>query len=197
LRRAVWQFVSQRSSEAARRVSLRVRFDPAEVAAYRLIGHNATSYGGLLPASEPVTLHRGDQTSVLFEIWLDPRSPGGGRPEPPPGEASAFAREVATAEVRWIDPSDGSVQIRLERLYAHEIASTFEAAAPALRFAGVVAEAAEILRESYFVPVRSRGFREVSQIARRLPKPLQSSAEMADFVEFLRLADPQRSRAVP
>lgn len=197
LRRAVCQFVSQRSSEAARRVTLTVRFDPSEVAAYRLIGHNAIDYGGLLPASEPATIYRGDQTSVLFEVWLDPRASKTERQENPQSDRLAFAREVATAEVRWIDPTDGSAQVRRERLYAHEIASGFESASPALQLAGIVAEAAEVLRDSYFVPIRFRGFREVGAMARRLPEPLQSTPEMVEFMEFLRLANPQRSRTGP
>ena len=102
------------SSLAATEVKLHVDFNPRAVAAYRLIGHDSTAVGGLLPAAVETDLHVGQTASALFEVWLYPNDED----------------DVATVRVQWSDPAEGkSRQAGPQRVSRLQFATAFEGSA--------------------------------------------------------------------
>ncbi|GEM_PF-1241662 len=122
------------ASLAATEVKMRIEFNPQAVAAYRLIGHESTAFGGLLPAALEADLHVGQGVSALFEIWLYPNDED----------------DVAEVRVQWTDPASGqSSQVGPQRVSRLQFATALEGAALALQAAAVAAEGAEVLRQSF------------------------------------------------
>ena len=79
------------SSLVASEAKLNVQFNPKAVAAYRLIGHEATAVGGLLPAAVESDLRVGQEATVLFEVWLYPNNED----------------DVAVVRLHWTAPDSG------------------------------------------------------------------------------------------
>jgi hypothetical protein len=97
IRRDLIRQVTGRDTLAARQCRLEVRFDPAQVARYRIVGHRQTAVESL--ADEPaaaIDLHVGETLRVVYEII-------------PRGNGPA---SLATASLTWRTP-DGSSE-RLE-----------------------------------------------------------------------------------
>lgn len=121
-------------SLAATEVKLHVDFNPRAVAAYRLIGHDSTMFGGLLPAAVETDLHVGQTASALFEVWLYPNEED----------------DVATVGVQWSDPVGGkSRQAGPQRVSRLQFATAFEGSALSLQASAIAAEAAEVLKQSF------------------------------------------------
>ena len=121
-------------SLAATEVKLHVDFNPRAVAAYRLIGHDSTRFGGLLPAAVETDLHVGQTASALFEVWLYPNEED----------------DVATVRVQWSDPASGkSRQAGPQRVSRLQFATAFEGSALSLQASAIAAEAAEVLKQAF------------------------------------------------
>jgi hypothetical protein len=114
---------------------LSVKFNPRQVLAYRLLGHEPSLQGQAPPADLDVSLAAGDSARVLFEVWLAP-------------PASSDKSPLATASLAWKDPASGQSR-GLRRSAARDLfLSDFPHAPPALQAAALAAEAAELLRGS-------------------------------------------------
>ena len=180
---SIWEFAAGRSSFVARNALMQVHFNPASVVAYRLLGHEATSYGGLLANSTGRDLRVGDEATVLFEIWLRPATNG---TRDSPGSVTTISpEEILSVDLQWSDADEGDRRSTSERLTADRIAQRWEGMEPALKLAAVVAEAAEVLRGSYFVAPYSRHLRDVRNRLERLSVPSRDSAEFRAFVDFV------------
>ena len=104
------------------------------VAAYRLMGHEATAMGGLLPGSAQCDLHVGQEATVLFEVWLYPNDED----------------DIAEVHLSWVDATSGqSRQARPQRISGIQFATSFEGSPVSLQAAAIAAETAEILRQSF------------------------------------------------
>ena len=69
IRRAMVAGVFGRSTLVSRRCSLVVAFDPAQVAAYRIVGHRQTVVESLAGGPpEPIDMHAGEAVRVVYEI---------------------------------------------------------------------------------------------------------------------------------
>jgi len=134
LRWALVEALTGSTSIAATEVKLRVDFNPRAVAAYRLIGHESTAFGGLLPASVETDLRAGQAAAALFEIWLYPNEED----------------DVATVRVQWTEPEKGKTrQAGPQRVSRVQFATAFEGAALSLQAAAVAAEAAEVMKQAF------------------------------------------------
>lgn len=134
LRWALVEALTGNTSLAASEVKLHVDFNPRAVAAYRLIGHESTSFGGLLPASVETDLHDGQVASALFEVWLYPNEED----------------DVATVRVQWTDPGEGQTrQAGPQRVSRVQFATAFEGSALSLQASAVAVEAAEVLKQAF------------------------------------------------
>jgi len=127
---------------------LQVTFNPETVAAYRLLGH-APAAAGMMPVAVETNLHSRQTATALFEIWLK-----GGAGD-----------DVATAEVTWRDPKTGEKKVRRQRISRLQFAPSFAESPLSLQAAVMAAETAEVLRQSYFAPKRSRSLQDVLVLA--------------------------------
>ena len=142
----------------AKDVKLQIEFNPARVAAYRLIGyenrlladedfnddtkdagelgagHTVTALYEIVPAGQP--LPRGDVDPLRYQPAADPPGAGG-------ADATAFEGELLYVKVRYKDP-DGSES----QLLAHAVEDRSRAPSGGFRFAAAVAGFGMLLRES-------------------------------------------------
>lgn len=169
------------SSLAATEVKMRVEFNPKAVAAYRLIGHESTTVGGLLPASAEADLHAGQGASALLEVWLYPNEED----------------DVASIRVQWTDPGSGKTsQAGPQRVSRLQFATALQGAALSLQAAAVAAEGAEALKQSfnfhlvapdrYRYEPKPRGLDHVLDRAERVSAALAQQPQFRRFVELLR-----------
>jgi hypothetical protein len=180
LRWALVEVLTGDSPLAATEVKLHVDFNPRAVAAYRLIGHDSTGFGGLLPAAVETDLHVGETASALFEVWLYPNEED----------------DVATVRVQWSDPTEGkSRQAGPQRVSRLQFATAFEGSALTLQASAIAAEAAEVLKQSFnfglIAPDRYRyepkpsGLEHVLAEARRAASGLEKQPPFRRLVELL------------
>jgi len=169
------------TSLVASEARLHVQFNPKAVAAYRLIGHEATDLGGLLPASVESDLRVGQEATALFEVWLYPND----------------ENDVATVRLQWTEPESGQSRSAPEqRISRIQFATSFDGAPICLQAAAIAAEMGEILRQSFNFSVPSqnvylfrpkpRSLDEVLTATRRVNRQL---AERADFQRFVSLVE--------
>jgi Ca-activated chloride channel family protein len=159
-------------SLAASDAVLNVTFNPKMVAGYRLLGH-APAIAGLMPQGVETPLRCRQAATALFEVWL---KPDGGD-------------DVAVAEVEWRDPVTGETRRRRQRISRLQFAPSFAEAALPLQAATIAAEAAEVLGDSHFVAVKSRGLKDVVVLAREVNPLLAGRPSFERFVAFVEQAE--------
>jgi Ca-activated chloride channel family protein len=149
---------------------IQVEFDPAVVDRYRLIGYenrdvadedfrNDTVDAGEIGAGHSVT--------ALYEVRLVEGAEG----------------SLATARLRYQDADMNQVVEIQQGLPLQELSATFAAADPYLQLDAMVAEYAEILRDSYWARENSLG--AVRQYAAEYFAPLKQNEEVAEFLALL------------
>jgi Ca-activated chloride channel family protein len=152
----------------ARDVKVQVEFNPAEVAAYRLLGYENRAIADQdfrVDGVDAGEIGAGHQVTALYELVLS----GGSVPDAPdaPGvtDGSAFAGprqvgqgELALVKLRYKHVDAGEADPALEvsaSLRPSDVAADFESAGADLQFASGVAAFAEILKDSpYAAPER-------------------------------------------
>ena len=94
---------------------------------------------------------------------------------------------LATAYVRYEDP-DTSEVVEIKREFErNELANEFESASPRFQLSAVVAEYAEILRESYWA--QDGNLADVAAEARRMHELLPDDQHVAEFAELVTKAE--------
>ncbi|MCL4203375.1 MAG: VWA domain-containing protein [Pirellulaceae bacterium] len=163
---------------------LTVDFNPRAVAAYRLIGHQVQSWGGFEQTVNSAELRPGEEITTLFEVWLHPNDED----------------DIATARLRWSHPRDtnrtDSDSIRISRL---QFSTTFEGASVSLQEAMLIAEAVEVLGQSFNFEVQGTGgyryapkprdFRHVLQAVQRANPQLRQRADFQRMMAFMQSAN--------
>ena len=172
----LWEALTGDGGTVATDAALKISFNPKNVLAYRLLGHEATSYGGLLPAAMQSELRANQAATALFEIWLAPNA----------------GSDLATADLEWTDAETGRKQQRRQAITRGEFAGSFAESAAVLQAAALAAETAEVLRDSYFVPTRSRNLRGVLQLASQVQSELRGQPEFLRFLRLVQKADQLR-----
>ncbi|HDQ72934.1 MAG TPA: DUF3520 domain-containing protein [Chloroflexi bacterium] len=160
----------------ARDAKIQVDFNPAVVQSYRLIGYENRDVADEDFRNDDVDAGEvgpGHSVTALYEIKF---------------HAEASRREPAlTARVRYEDPDLGEV-IEIARSIAWEnFAPSFKATSARFQWAAVVAEYAEILRESYWA--RESGLEDVLWEARRVAEYLPHDEDVAEFVRLAEQAN--------
>lgn len=156
------------SQTVATSVTLTVTFDPAVVATWRLLGHEARSYQEeWLPAATAAELHAGQTSTALYELRLWPNQ-----------------REVvAEARLHWHDPRGVVSREAVRTVRRVEFASTFAESAPSLQAAALAAETAEVLRHSYFAQASS--LKHVADVAREANPALRKTAAWQEWLDLV------------
>jgi len=140
---ALEEILGGRSLVVAQDVELSMSFNPRQVAAYRVLGHEP----GLKTAESRCDFHGGQSATTLWEVRLK---------QPKKGESSPSAREpVATATLRW-KTGDGQSHRSTAVFRRGDFAPAPDNAPPAWKAAAVAAETAELLRGSVFTRIRRR-----------------------------------------
>jgi Ca-activated chloride channel family protein len=156
----------------ARDAKIQVVFNPEVVSRYRLIGYENRAVADEDFRNDEVDAGEigvGHSVTALYECKFY---------EDSPAEAEAM-----TVYVRFEEP-DGGKLVELSRSISRaEFAATFEQASPRFQLDAVVAEFAEILRESYWAQESS--LEDVLAQARRVAEYLPGDPDVAEFVALL------------
>ena len=163
--RFLGEALTGRSSNIAEDVRISVTFNPRTIAAYRLIGHEATSVLDVTPATIDATLCAGEVCTGLFEVELR-------------GEGDDLA---ATVEVTWREPGQSESKREIRRVSRWQLADSLLETPPSVQAAAAAAETAEMLRHSPFAAGRDHTWARVRQVA------IDSHPALADEPTFRRL----------
>ncbi len=158
----------------ARDAKVQVEFNPAVVSRYRLIGYENRAVADEDFRNDTVDageLGPGHSVTALYEVKF-----------------TADADPLTTAlivRMRWENPDTGEVTEISRSLAQAALAPDFASSAPHFQLTAVVAQYAEILRESYWAVDAGTTLAEVAQQAQRVAEYLPQDA---DVQEFARLA---------
>ena len=149
-----------------------VEFDPAAVAAYRLVGYENRAIDDHDFADDNVdagAIGAGHSVTALYALQLDDDLGRQGR--------------IATVRLRWTDPDDGGADEIAREVRASDLSSRFEATDPFFRFDAVVAATAEVLRGS---PWANRlRLDDIADVAYREAESLPQSDRVNGFLDLL------------
>lgn len=153
---------------------VQVEFNPDVVARYRLVGYENRDVAdedfrdNEVDAGE---IGAGHSVTALYEVKLNPEAEG----------------HIATVYLRWQDPDTREV-VELSRDFdSRDLERDFEYADPHFQWAVVVAEYAEVLRDSYWAQDSSIG--DVLAEARRVAEELPRDPDVDEFLELVRKAN--------
>jgi Ca-activated chloride channel family protein len=116
---------------------IQIDFNPETVSRYRLVGYenrdiaDADFRNDKVDAAE---IGAGHNVTALYEFKLFPGAKG----------------EIATVHLRWEDPETGRVYEITERYFTNDQVDSFREASPYLQLDVLVAEFAEVLRNSFW-----------------------------------------------
>jgi Ca-activated chloride channel family protein len=178
---ALREILTGKSQLVARDVRLKVSFRPGAVFQYRLLGHEAVAVAGLLPAQAETDFYAGQSATALYELWLHPKG----------GE------EVAHVELSWLEPGAKQRRSLTRRITRATFAPTVAVSPESLVMAAVVAEAAEVLRQSPFVslPPNSGNLARVLELVGQIDTRFRTRPSFVEFLGMLQRA--QKAKPAP
>lgn len=152
---------------------VQVDFNPDVVMRYRLVGYENRAVAddqfrdNSVDAGE---IGAGHSVTALYEVKLYPEARG----------------NIATVFMRWQDPDTRQVVELAKDFHTGELEREFEDANPYLQWSVVVAEYAEILKQSYWAEDSSLAdvYREAIRVSEWLP----GEDDMNEFMELIRTA---------
>ena len=149
-----------------------VTFDPDLVAGYRLVGYENRDVAdqAFTDSNVPAgAIGAGHAVTALYALRL--------RDGPADGD------HLAEVRVRWTDPDDGRTRELSDDVRAADLSSTFERADPHFRFDAIVAETAEVLRDSRFAD--HLDLEDVWRVADGAADGLPASDQVHGFLDLL------------
>ena len=164
----------------ARDTKVQVDFDPEMVRSYRLLGYENRDVkdedfrDDTVDAGE---VGAGHSVTALYEIKLHGESEGA----------------LATVRVRYEDPDSGEVSEIAGEFMSGELASDFVDASPSFQLSAVVAEYAEILRESFWA--RDGSLEAVSAEIERILRLMPEDTDVAELTALVSQAEQMESRS--
>jgi Ca-activated chloride channel family protein len=166
----------------ARDVKVQVDFNPEVVRSYRLLGYENRAVrddrfrddredGGDVGAGHSVT--------ALYELKLWKAKQG----------------RLAEVHIRYADPDSGMVREIQKEIRASDLRGSFSAASSAFMLAALVAEFAEILRESYWA--RDGELDPVLALAHGLPDRLRKRTDVVELIDLIAKAREMKALESP
>ncbi|MGH2542061.1 MAG: vWA domain-containing protein, partial [Ardenticatenaceae bacterium] len=149
---------------------IQVDFNPEVVSRWRLLGYENRDVADrdfrndLVDAGE---VGAGHSVTALYELKLHEGAEG----------------SLGTVFVRYEDPDTFKVTELSREMSVEELALEFEEANPRLQLAAVVAEYAEILRESFWA--KESSLTSVAEMAHQVMETLPEDADVAEFVQLV------------
>ncbi|MGA2619499.1 MAG: von Willebrand factor type A domain-containing protein [Thermoguttaceae bacterium] len=181
VRWAIGEILTGRSQQVARDARLRVTFNPQTVLEYRLLGHEAREWAGMMPGPLQADLYDGQSATALVEVRLAGKGPN----------------EVASVELSWSRPGEQQAPAGpdLERLTASierkDFAPSLSKSPLCLQEAAVVAQTAEALGRSPFIMVRTpqgsvtRALVHTLELSGQVDSRLYQRPSFAEFVALI------------
>jgi len=158
----------------AKDAKVQVAFSPEVVDRWRLLGYENRDIADEKFRDDTVDageIGAGHSVTALYEVKLKPGM-GGDKP-------------VANLHLRWRSEQTGRVREESKLLRLSQLAPSWEQATPALRLASVVAEFAEILRDSYWA--RGSSLDELFRRAQLVAAEQRESRRAQDVAELVSL----------
>ena len=149
---------------------IQVDFNPDVVARYRLVGFENRDIADedfLNDDIDAAEIGAGHSATALYEIKLHPRARG----------------QIATVFLRWEDPDSGAIRETSEQFFTDELSRSFESTDKHFQMDVLIAEFAEILRESYWA--RESSFSDVLDYAEHTAKILEGR----EYMELLTMIE--------
>ena len=158
----------------AKDTKIQVDFNPEVVRSYRLLGYENRAVKDEQFRDDTVDageVGAGHNVTALYEMKLHDDADG----------------TLATVRVRYEDPDSGEVSEIESPFQRSELITEFEEASPRFQLSAVVAEYAEILRESFWAQEGSLGkvVAEASRVLRLLPE----DSDVAEFAALVTQAE--------
>ena len=158
----------------AKDTKIQVDFNPEVVRSYRLLGYENRAVKDEQFRDDTVDageVGAGHNVTALYEMKLNDDAEG----------------MLATVRVRYEDPDSGEVSEIESSFQRSELITEFEEASPRFQLSAVVAEYAEILRESFWAQEGSLGkvVAEASRVLRLLPE----DSDVAEFAALVTQAE--------
>ena len=164
----------------AKDTKVQVDFDPEVVRSYRLLGYENRDVededfrDDTVDAGE---VGAGHSVTALYEIKLHEGADGA----------------LATVYVRYEDPDSGDVSEIESELISSDLVADFEEASPSFQLSAVVAEYAEILRESFWA--REGSLEAVAAEADRMLRLMPEDTDIAELTALIAQAADIQSRS--
>jgi len=166
-KRVLVEEISGTLQTIAKNAKVQVEFNPAVVAHYRLLGYENRAIADERFRDDKVDageVGAGHSVTALYEIELRPGAPAGGR--------------IASLHLRYRTPEIGNQTETVRHLSLSELAPSWEKASPGFRLAGLVAQFAEILKQSPWAKGDlSEVARQIKEVSAALPKSTPKSIQ--------------------
>jgi Ca-activated chloride channel homolog len=159
-KRVLVEEISGTLQTIAKNAKVQVEFNPAVVARYRLLGYENRAIADERFRDDKVDageVGAGHSVTALYEIALRPGAPAGAR--------------IASLHLRYRTPEVGNQTETVRHLSLSELAPAWGQASPGFRLAGLVAQFAEILKQSPWAKGDlSEVARQIREVSTALPK---------------------------
>jgi Ca-activated chloride channel family protein len=152
---------------------VQVAFNPEVVSRYRLIGYENRGMKDEefeKASADAGEIGVGHNITALYEIKLVEGASG----------------EIGTVSLRWKDPDSLASQTLTASISASDLAPSFESTSPSFQIAVLVAEFAEILRESYWAQEVTIG--DLQQVMKQLDASILQDPEIVEFAQLVQQA---------
>lgn len=161
------------SLAVAHDTEVEISFDPDTVAAYRLLGHEATTIVGPENKSLRITMHGSQAATVLFEVKLH----------------STGSDSVATAKLTWRDAKTGQTEEKIQHISRWQFVPSFEESALPLQAATIAAATAESLRQSIHTSPANLSISNVRGLAWSVHQKVAKNHSFERLIRLLRQAE--------
>jgi Ca-activated chloride channel family protein len=152
---------------------VQVEFNPEVVSRYRLVGYENRNVADEDFRNNEVDageIGAGHSVTALYEVKLQPEAEG----------------RIATVALRWEDPQTHEVTEKSLDFETRQMSERFDEADPHFQMTVLVAEYAEILRESYWA--QGSSLENVLEQANRLSEDLPENADFNEFINLVHTA---------
>ena len=166
----------------AKDAKVQVDFNAEVVSRYRLLGYENRRVADEDFRNDAVDageVGAGHTVTALYEVKFHEGAEG----------------QLATVNIRYEDPETGDVREISREIRRSELSGALEEASPRFQLNAVVAEYAEILRESYWA--QDSSLTEVRVLAERVSALLPEDPDVAEFVRLVAQADAITAREGP
>ena len=152
---------------------VQVDFNPEVVSRYRLVGFENRAIANQDFRNDAVTggqVGAGHSVTALYEIKLNPEAQG----------------QIATVHLRWQDPNSLAPVETSQSFSTDQLAASFNRTDAHFQWSVVVAEYAEVLRNSYWA--KNISLESIQAVAERVGNRLSEDQDVAEFVNLVRQA---------